>query len=161
MRSSNSQTLKIPGITFGSIGIVFLIATSILAMQTRSFLEIGETTAGTVIDIVQRTSSSSETERTRTFYYPIIEFQARDGETIQFESRLGSNPPAFNRGENLTVIYDREATYRDRIKSATIYSFWNLWFIPVTAGAIGSFFTITGMLLLYISRRSRKPRLQK
>ncbi|MDJ1183989.1 hypothetical protein [Roseofilum casamattae] len=49
MRNSNRKTLKITGITFSSIGVVFLIAAGILTMGTRSFLEIGETTAGTVL----------------------------------------------------------------------------------------------------------------
>lgn len=43
--------------------------------------------------------------RPSVLIYPVVKFQTQDGETIEFESGLGSNmPPKV--GEEVTVLYD-------------------------------------------------------
>jgi len=38
-------------------------------------------------------------------YAPIVSFKTRDGITVTFESIYSSNPPAYDIGEKVTVIY--------------------------------------------------------
>lgn len=60
----------------------------------------GETTTGTVV----RLEESSSTEGGCCVYSPVIEF-AVNGQTYSFEGDNASDPPAYDVGEEVSVIY--------------------------------------------------------
>jgi len=51
-------------------------------------------------------------------YAPIVSFKTREGKTVTFESTYSSNPPAYEIGEKVTVIYALEAPDKAVIKGA-------------------------------------------
>ncbi len=95
---------------------------------------------GTVVEVVSRTSTSGG-ER-RTFFYPVVEFRTVDGESIRFESSIGSNPAAYRVGDTVKVLYDPQTP-----QSALIDS-WEVWMPSGLAIGIGGFFALMGALVL-------------
>lgn len=61
----------------------------------------GSTTTGTVIEMEE----SSTNEGGCCVYSPVIEFQV-NGQTYTFDGGNASNPPAYQVGETVPVIYD-------------------------------------------------------
>jgi hypothetical protein len=61
----------------------------------------GQTATGTVIKLAE----SSDGEGGCCVYSPVVEFQA-NGQTYTFESDNASNPPAYEVGESVSVIYN-------------------------------------------------------
>ena len=61
----------------------------------------GETTHGTVV----RLEESDSSEGGCCVYSPVIEFD-RNGQTYSFEGENASDPPAYEVGEEVSVLYD-------------------------------------------------------
>jgi len=68
----------------------------------------------------------------------VVRFTTAGGETIEFQSR-SSNPPAYARGEQVTVLYLPEAPHDARIQG-----FFSLWGLPLVFGSVGSVFLLMG-----------------
>jgi len=145
MSGSNQKKLKVLGMTFSSIGFVLLIVTGILGLNTRSFLEVAEKAEGSVVDLVRKRSTNSSSSTSRSYvFHPVIQFETANGESVEFESNVGSNPPAFQTGQSVNVLYNSE-----QVNQARIDSFWDLWLLAIITGLNGSVFFFIGMLLIY------------
>ena len=70
----------------------------------------GEQAQGEVIRLAERCDSDGCT------YAPVVSFVLRNGQTVTFESSYSSNPPSYEVGEQLTVLYPREAPEKAQIK---------------------------------------------
>lgn len=126
---------------FPGVGVLML-AGAIMLQVDRVAEQAGMTrTTGTVVDI--------------SHGCPSVEFSASNGETLGFDSSLCSRPPAYARGESLTVLYDPQ--YPDR---AQIDSFTENWFASLVLGGIGAVFLLIGSALvvppLLAKRRARE-----
>jgi len=142
--NQNDNTLKAVAIVFTSIGSLVLIVSTAIGFRTYSFIQGAEKAEGSVIELIRKRSSSS-TRRSYVFH-PVVEFETANGESVQFESNVGSRPPAFQPGESVTVLYHPE-----NVNQAMIDSFWNLWLFSLIAGVNGSVFFSIGVFLLYLS----------
>jgi hypothetical protein len=49
-------------------------------------------------------------------YSPVVRFNMQNGKSITFESTYSSSPPAYDVGEEVTVIYSPEAPEKAQIK---------------------------------------------
>ncbi|MDJ1180792.1 DUF3592 domain-containing protein [Roseofilum sp. BLCC_M91] len=149
MSGSNQKTLKVVGITFSSIGFLLLIVTGVLGFNTRSFLEVAKKAEGSVVELIRRRSSNSSSSTSRSYvFHPVIQFETANGEAVEFESNRGSNPPAFQTGQSVIVLYNPE-----EVNQAKIDSFWDLWLIAMITGLNGSVFFFIGVVLLYFAIR--------
>lgn len=81
---------------FPTIGIIILIVEIIILMQRRSFRKRAVRVQGRVVDIVL----------SGQYYYPVIEFQTKEGHTYRLTSNVGSYPSYRRKGDRLTVYYD-------------------------------------------------------
>lgn len=81
----------------------------------------GQTTTGTVV----RLEESSSSEGGCCVYSPVIEFEA-NGQTYSFEGDNASNPPAYDVGEEVNVIY--HPTDPD---TAQINKWTERWLFPI------------------------------
>ena len=81
----------------------------------------GSTTTGTVIEMEE----SSSTEGGCCVYSPVVEFQA-NGQTYTFESDNASDPPAYQVGETVPVIYDPNDP-----NTAQINKWSERWLFPI------------------------------
>jgi hypothetical protein len=72
-------------------------------------------------------------------YYPLVRFSTENGAMIRFRDNSGSNPPAYHRGEKVTVKY-RAARPDDAMIDRGA---WN-WLPPLLTLAIGAFLSAFG-----------------
>jgi hypothetical protein len=122
---------------FTALGIVLLGVALYLVQSTRTFLKEATTATGTVIELVRKHSSDSDT------YAPVVRFVTDAGESIEFTSSTSNNPPGYSEGESVEVLY-RPAAPRD----ARINGFFSLWLGPIITGGLGTVFLLIGGAML-------------
>lgn len=146
------KTLKILKYTFTLIGAAMLFGAFASYSSTSAFIERATETRGIVTELAVSRSSDS------TSYYPIVAFQDASGRQIEFQSRSGSNPPSFKRGERVSVLYEPSVP-----ENAQINSFFSLWGMSLIAGGLGLVFTLVGagMVLFGVLRGRSKAYLAK
>ena len=120
------KTLKILKYTFTVIGVAMLFGAFASYNSTSAFIDRATETSGIVTELVYSRSSDS------TSYYPVVAFQDASGREIVFQSRAGSNPPSFRRGERISVLYEPSAP-----ENAQINSFFSLWGMSLIVGGLG------------------------
>ena len=94
----------------------------VYALSTAYKLETsGSTTTGTVIEMEE----SSTNEGGCCVYSPVIEFQV-NGQTYTFDGGNASDPPAYQVGETVPVIYDPSDP-----NTAQINKWSERWLFPI------------------------------
>lgn len=125
-------------IAFGAIafGALFLVVGLILTGVSVSFLVDAERARGTVVALEWRNDHDGASRRTRAndkpVAYPVVEFTSADGTPRKFRGATGSNPPSYERGERVEVLYRADSP-----KDARIDGFASLWLLPLVFGGIG------------------------
>lgn len=122
---------------FFAVGLALLTVAVVSATNTRAFVAHANNAHGTVIEMIRRQSSDSDT------YAPVVRFVTEAGEAIEFTSRTSSNPPSYATGERVEVLY-RPLAPRD----ARINDFGSLWAGSIMFAAIGSTFFLIGAGLI-------------
>jgi hypothetical protein len=82
----------------------------------------GVTTTGTVIEL----ESSDSSEGGCCVYSPVIEFTANNDQTYTFEGDTASDPPAYDVGEQVDVLYDPNDP-----ETAQINKWTERWLFPM------------------------------
>jgi hypothetical protein len=125
--------------------IFFLIGLGVLANGIFSVFKVRRQvadsvkTAGTVIGFGKTMGKSG------FIYCPQVVFTDAAGRKIQFESEVGSQPPAYNVGQQVRIIYSRENPQK-----AEIDSLMSLWFVPGCMAAFGLVFLFLGFVLFMV-----------
>ena len=108
------------------IGLVLGLPLFIFGMkeiiQANRFVSGAEQTDGIVIEMNEKP----------TKYYPRVRFQTRTGETIEFSSGNGSNPPLYEVNDPVTVLY-----HPANPRVAVIDSFIEIWLGPFIYAGLG------------------------
>ncbi|MCC6261897.1 MAG: DUF3592 domain-containing protein [Anaerolineales bacterium] len=103
-----------------------------------------ESTFGRVIDMIVKvqytTIENSAEQIAEKYYYPVVEFNSIDGRYHSVQLIEGSNPAAFEIGDEVTVLYDPEHPLNARIKS--FGSSMLMWVLPGITGILGVSFLI-------------------
>ena len=82
-------------------------------------------------------------------YLPKIEFETAKGEGVTVILNSGANPPEFEVGRRVILLYDPQ-----KPTHAEIDNFWSLWFLTILLSGIGAVFAmIGGGMLIYEMRR--------
>ncbi|MGW0908353.1 DUF3592 domain-containing protein [Streptomyces sp. NPDC002853] len=143
-------------VAFGMIafGTLFTVVALILAGVSISFLADAERAKGTVVALEWRSDSSGTSHKKRRSdepaAYPVVEFTSADGTPRTFQSSAGSNPPAYDRGEQVEVLYRADAP-----EDARINGFLSLWLLPLIFGGIGLVLAGIGTAIAVAGRRRR------
>ncbi|MFN8355131.1 MAG: DUF3592 domain-containing protein [Spirosomataceae bacterium] len=119
---------------FGGIGLVMLAVTAFLVYSQYQFLSSSVKTTGVVIDNIGQRSKKSTT------YTPVIAFQTANGKPITFQGSVSSSPPAFDINEKVEVYYNPANP-----QEAAIGTFFQLWFLPLIFGILGTIFSSIGL----------------
>ncbi len=98
---------------------------------------------GRVLRLVAETSTGSS-----TVYHPLFEYATADGRTFRVRSNHGSNPPGYEVGESVPVLYSPE-----KPDEAVIHSFGSLYFAPLVLAIMGAAQFLLGAFLSYAGRR--------
>tara|TARA_B100000809_G_C15037492_1_gene494299 strand:+ start:388 stop:1086 length:699 start_codon:yes stop_codon:yes gene_type:complete len=123
------STIKI---AFPLVGIGLLSLAVFMALNTSNFLKAATAGAGEVIDLVESVSDGSTT------YAPVVRFATSNGQEYEFKSNTSSNPPSYNIGESVEVLYIHSSP-----SDAKINGFFSLWGVSIISGILGAvFFTI-------------------
>lgn len=143
--------MKKPGflsIVFGLIGVGMLIGAAALALDTRSFVAAAKRAPGSVIELVEKRDSDGSVT-----YKPVVAFTADSGASVNFTSSFSSNPPAYDVGEAVEVLYSP-----DNPNDARIRGFGSLWLGAVIVGGIGAVFAAIGFGIGLAVRLNKKKR---
>jgi hypothetical protein len=131
---------------FLTLGAVLLAVATFSARNTQTFIAESTAAPGTVIDMVRRQSSDSDT------YAPVVQFATTAGDTIEFTSSTSSNPPSYHTGERVEVLYRPNAPHAARINA-----FGSLWGTALIVGGLGAiFFSIGAGVVLAAVFEARK-----
>ncbi|WP_039942384.1 DUF3592 domain-containing protein [Streptomyces himastatinicus] len=124
-----------------AFGALFLAIGLILAGVSASFLTDAKRARGTVVSLEWRndheTSPRTQTDD-KPAAYPVVAFTSADGAPRKFEDSTGSNPPSYELGERVEVLYAPGSP-----EDARINGFASLWLMPLIFGGIG--FVIAGI----------------
>ncbi len=108
-----SALLKI-GIGFGAFGLLFVSIGAGLVLSEWRFGQHAERAQGTLVGL--RMVGGSAGPGTGSFYYlPTVRFRTGDGQEIEAESRLGSNPPPGRPGDVVALRFDPRRPERFRL----------------------------------------------
>lgn len=127
------KVLDIIKYVFTFVGIAMLAGAFFLYQETRSFLAEAARTEGTVVNFMQTYSNHAVT------YAPVVHFVNRNNEAIVFVSSTATNPPGYEKGEKVEVLY-----FPAKPQEARINSFFPLWGGSVILGVMGAIFFLIG-----------------
>jgi len=131
------------GIVLLLLGLGCIILAVFLYQQDQAFARIAKTATGTVIDFKkiahETTPGSINTGYTYT-YAPIIKFVTSTGQAIQFTTPGSQNPPAYQIGDPVDVLYDPQNPNNAEIPGGN-----NLLFLVI--GGLGFIWVVTGVIM--------------
>ncbi len=125
-----STALTCIGILFATVGIT-------TGLNNHSFVKKAISTQGIVINNLHDSTKSSNS------YYPLVKFTTRTGETVVFESKVGSSSPEYTKGERVEILY-----HPQKPNAAMINTWIHLWFFPMILSGTGSLAVFIGASLL-------------
>lgn len=140
-------------ITFGAIafGALFLVVGLVLAGMSVSFLEDAERARGTVVSLEWRNDHNGASRRAQAndkpVAYPVVEFTPDDGAPRKFRDSTGSNPPSYEAGERVEVLYRADSP-----GDARIDGFASLWLLPLVFGGVGLLIAGVGTVVALTTR---------
>ena len=108
------------------------------SVHTAVFLRHASRTDGTITKL----TSYKDAENTETFA-PTFTFETKTGETVTKESTTRSNPPGFEVGAHVPVLFDPNDA-----QHAEINTTGQLWFVPILLSCFFVVLTTVGILLL-------------
>lgn len=92
---------------------------------------------------VVRSLELSSTGNESPTYYPQVSFMTQDGIASHFKDRVGTNPPAYHPGDQVTVLYMRNAPAGAIID----HGIWN-WLSSVAVFLFGALLSFAGIQLM-------------
>lgn len=143
-RMARTQQLNgMIGALFALLGALGLAGGIYLGAEQALLRGAGLTAPGKVIELA---GGQTGGKNSKFVYRPVIDFRDKDGNDHRFQDRHGRNPPAFEEGEEVTVMYFKD----DPAASATLDHGWEDW---APAGLL----TVCSLLFL-LGGLSRMPR---
>jgi hypothetical protein len=129
------------------IGLLLLLGAAFSVWTTKAWLARTVEVQGTVIEMLRVRDSEDK----GYLFTPIVRFESLDGRTVEFQSGLRTNPPAYRAGQEVPVVYDPSVP-----ESAAIRGVLSLWLMPIILAFIGSIFlAIAAAMIVLINRVSR------
>lgn len=133
------------GIVFPLVGGLLFAIGAFLFIRTRIFLGKAQEVKGTVTEMVYNHSSDGGGG-----YSPVYQFRTISGQMITVRDNLSTNPPMFQVGQTIDVLYDPENPQSARIKK-----FWSLYFTSILLCGMGLIFGGVGIVLLIFNLMDR------
>jgi hypothetical protein len=132
------------------VGISLLFAAALVHEETAKFVDRSRTAKGTVTELSEARSISRE-GKSRTVYYPVVQFRTEGEAVIEFRSNFGSNPPSHRKGERVPVRYDPADPQEARIDTPA-----SIWLVTWILGGLGVVFT--GIPLAFFAVHRQRAR---
>jgi len=159
-RELEHQSAKFPILI---VGIFLLVAVITLTIAIVSGISAGRSVAkeqsapGQVVEMTVRKSqggydSEGTYQAPQDYYYPVVAFSLPDGTRKTVQLSEGSWPPAYEKGEQVTILYDPEKPINARIQSTS--SNILKWLVPGITGFLGVAFLIAAGSVAWFFRPS-------
>ena len=116
------------------------------AYQTRKKTGTFIRTGGTVVDNQYTTTNHDGT--VSGAYHPVVEFTDAAGAVVRFTEGVGSLPPDYAAGEQVTVVYNPQDP-----KDARVYTWKRVWFVPTLFVVIGLLPAVITIAVMGVVRR--------
>ena len=124
---------------FSGVAVLMLLIAGISSFVNLQKLSIEQSADGVVVDVVKhRQYIDEQDEIYDDFYFPVVRFTASDGKTRELEMSEGSSSQEYERGNEVTVLYDSEHPLDARIKSFGSSAL--MWVLPGITGILGIVF---------------------
>lgn len=136
---------------FFVVGLGLLAGTGYLTHSQYQFIQRSIKTTGTVVELETSTSRDSDSGRLKTYYHPIVEFQTSTSNTVRFRGDVGSHPSSYDQGEHVPVRY-----LPNQPQAAKLDTFFQLWFLPIILGFMGSLCTVLCGFFLWMARKRKQ-----
>jgi hypothetical protein len=137
-RQMERDTARFPIIIVGiflTIAVIMLAIAVVSGVSTSRALSREISTAGRVVDLVVHKSQVSDQQDSTEFYYPVVEFYLPDESLRTVTLSEGSWPPAYEKGDAVTILYDPQQPHNARIQSAS--STLLMWILPGITAIVG------------------------
>jgi hypothetical protein len=128
------------GLSTFAVGAGFAVYTSVFLFRSIA-------TKGTIVRLDQVADEEDGTIN----YAPVFTFASDDGQIHTIRTGVASDPPGFDEGEVVRVLY-----IKSNPAGAKIASFWQLWLVTVICCGLGLLFGVPGYLLLRRERRLKR-----
>lgn len=125
------------GVVFSLVGLLLAAIAAFVLVRTRTFLGKAQEVKGTVVRLVYSSSSKGGG------YSPVFRFKTIGGQSIEVSDNLRSNPPLFQEGQVVDILYDPENPHNARVKK-----WFSLYFVPLLLGGMGLIFGVIGVIML-------------
>lgn len=125
---------------FTGVAVLMLMIAAVSAFFNIQRLGREESAPGVVVEMVQRRHVDEQTGNVDINYFPVVSFTAQDGKLRTIELTEGGNPPPYEAGDEVTILYEPDNPSDARIKSAG--SFALMWILPGVTGTVGVSFLI-------------------
>ncbi len=132
-----TNNLLLGGTIFTFLGVLFIGIGGFIWHGNTQFQQRALVTKGRVIDM--RASRSDD----GTVYYPVVSYRLRDGALRQLESSVGTNPPRFQVGDEVEVLYDPQKISDVRLKADVEFVI-----LPIALMVGGAVFAMVGVGIL-------------
>lgn len=139
---SNFPVEKVVLSVFTGIAVIMLLVAGIASFNNIRKVNREESAAGIVADMTKRLEYD-EQDFNRVVgetYYPVVEFTANDGKRRNVQLSEGSFPPAYEVGDEVTILYEPENPMDARIKSFGSSAL--MWILPSITGVLGIGFLV-------------------
>jgi uncharacterized membrane protein len=152
-RELEKQSAKFPTLivaVFLLVAVITLAIAIISAVSTARAVEKEQSASGRVVDMVIRTSrggydSQGTYQAPQDYYYPVVDFTLPDGTRKTVQLSEGSWPPAYEKGEKVTILYDPEKPINARIQSTS--SNILKWLLPGITSTVGVAFLMAAVFV--------------
>jgi len=101
---------------FSGVAVIMLLVAGISSFFNIQKLSKEQSADGVVVDVVKRREYVNEQDRVyNDYYFPVVQFTAADGKTRQVQMSEGSSSQEYEKGNQVTVLYDSEHPLDARI----------------------------------------------
>lgn len=128
------------GCVFGIVAVILATVCYFTYSYNRKLLARADRAAGTVVEL--RRSGGDST------YRPVVSFRTAAGQPVTFVTSWGTSPPAYSKGDQVTVLYD--AATPDK---AEIEGFLSLWLGTLILAGLTTIFALLSAILMIVAKR--------
>jgi hypothetical protein len=140
-QKASADGTKIVVTIFSGVAVLMLLIAGIASFSNLQQLAKEASVPGRVVEVVSRREYINQQDRIyQDFYYPVVEFTAADGRTRTLQMSEGSNPPSYETGDEVVVLYDPEKPLDVRIQSFGSSAL--MWILPGITGILGAAFLV-------------------
>jgi hypothetical protein len=121
---------------FGGVAGLMLLIAVISAGGAISKVAKERSAPGRVVEVVLKREYINEQDRIiQEYYFPVVQFAADDGRRREVQMSEGSDTPAYEKGDEVTVRYNPEHPLEARIDSFGSNAL--MWILPSITGILG------------------------